>query len=83
MSNAEPCSRRLLVETIVKTSWRSAGGNGRAPAWVRDSFAVLLSAYATAAFAADFNRSAQDGGPAAARVLDAVPAQAVVEGSRR
>lgn len=62
-------ARRELVERFTATAWRLGGGEGTAPAWLHDTVAVLLSAFATEALGPDFGRSADQVGGALGQAL--------------
>lgn len=62
-------ARRELVERFTATAWELAGGAGAAPAWVHDTVAVLLSAFATEALGPDFGRTPAQIGAALAAAM--------------
>jgi hypothetical protein len=74
---AERYSERIQWwERLANAAWQGKGGEGPAPRWVKDSFAVLLSVFATAAMG---SFQVGDQGALAARILSAVLSDAVAE----
>lgn len=63
--------RVALVNDFTTAAFTAAGGAGDPPGWLFDAFAVHLSPFATQALAADFDRSAEESGRAAADILSA------------
>lgn len=63
--------RVALVHDFTTTTYRAMGGTGQPPDWLFDAFAVHLSPFATTALAADFERTPEQSGRAAAHTLSA------------
>lgn len=74
--------RRALVRSFTDAVWRSAGGDGRPPAWLADVCAVQLSAFTTRALTGDFGRSPDEIGRACARAVAAAVRAAIAEPAR-
>ena len=74
--------RRALVRSFTDAVWRSAGGDGRPPAWLLDVCAVQLSAFTTRALSGDFGRSPDEIGRVCARAVSAAARAAVAERAR-
>lgn len=76
-------ARAQLVSGFTKTAWRLGGGQGRAPVWLHDAMAVLLSTFATEALGPDFGRTPDQVGTRLAHALAHAVRGAVAErGSR-
>jgi AcrR family transcriptional regulator len=71
--------RRALVRSFTDAVWRSAGGDGRPPAWLADVCAVHLSAFTTRALTGDFGRSPDEIGRVCARAVAAAARDAVAQ----
>lgn len=71
--------RRALVRSFTDAVWRSAGGDGRPPAWLADVCAVQLSAFTTRALTGDFGRGPDAIGRVCARAVAAAARAAVAE----
>lgn len=71
--------RRALVRSFTDAVWRSAGGDGRPPAWLADVCAVQLSAFTTRALTGDFGRGPDEIGRVCARAVAAAARAAVAE----
>jgi len=71
--------RLALVRSFSASCWRKFGGEGKPPAWLVDVFAVQLSAFATQALVLDFERTPEQSGKLAARVLRSMIAEALRE----
>lgn len=72
-------AREELVRRFTDAAWRAAGGRGRPPAWLLDTVAVLLSAFATESLVGDFGRTPEQVGHSAAKALAHAVEGAVVE----
>jgi len=62
------------------TAWRQAGGQGRAPSWLIDTFAIHLSGFTTQTLVDDLARSPAQVAKTSAIALDAATRAAVATG---
>lgn len=62
-------ARAQFVTGFTKAAWRRGGGHGKAPVWLHDTVAVLLSTFATEALGPDFGRSPEQVGTRLAQAL--------------
>lgn len=76
-------ARLTFVRRFSGACWKRFGGEGKAPAWLVDVFALQLSAFATQALLTDFDRSPEQSGRLAARVLRTLMAEALRERKAR
>ena len=72
-------AREELVRRFTLGAWRAAGGRGRPPAWLLDTVAILLSAFATESLVGDFGRTPEQVGHSTARALGHAVEGAVAE----
>lgn len=63
--------RVALVNEFTLAAYHAMGGTDQPPEWLFDTFAVHLSPFATTALVADFERSPEQSGRAAAHTLAA------------
>jgi AcrR family transcriptional regulator len=63
-------ARAELVRRFSDAAWTATGASGEPPAWLVDTVAVLLSAFATEALVGDFDRTPAEAGHVAARALE-------------
>jgi len=69
--------RATLAKWAAVTAWKRAGGQGRAPAWLIDTFAIHLSGFTTQALVDDLGRSPAQVVKTSAIALDAATRAAV------
>ena len=69
--------RATLAKWAAVTAWKKAGGQGRAPAWLIDTFAIHLSGFTTQALVDDLARSPAQVVKTSAIALDAATRAAV------
>jgi AcrR family transcriptional regulator len=68
--------RREFFDELANVAWRAKGGQGKAPRWVVDAFAVLLSGFATNAMD---SYEVHDAGELSARALLSVLSGALAD----
>lgn len=71
--------RQMYVPKVARDLWRAAGGTGRTPRWVVDSYALLESVHALHALRHDFDRSPREVGELSVHIMSAVLETAVAE----
>jgi len=69
--------RVAVAKWAAVTAWKEAGGEGRAPAWLIDTFAIHLSAFTSQALVDDLARSPAQVAKTSAIALDAATRAAV------
>lgn len=73
--------RVALVNEFTTAAFSAMGGSGEPPEWLFDAYAVHLSPFATQALVADFERTPEQSGRAAAQVLSAATRVAATAGT--
>lgn len=71
--------RLNLVRWFSNEAWKAFGGEGKPPAWLVDAVAVQLSAFATQSLVIDFQRTPEQSGRLAAKVLRTLITEALRE----
>jgi len=70
---------RRFVSTFSSAAWRRAGGSGRPPRWLVDTFAVHLSGFGTQTLVGDLGRTPEEASAVSAKALRAALDAALAE----